>query len=465
MAETESVFISHANDDKVRIKFIADFLMTAGFRLFIDHPEKIPGIDPDLVDSLWDTRDNVDDAYDKQLKKAIRECDCVLGILSENTTSEKATLRGEMERGDQLNKLILCKIAPYSADVLSGFTNKMDVANLEVANPAAQQDETLRRLSQKITGLITANRETRMEKISERIVAGGGDPMTEKWREIRHILPLCVGRDDQRRAIRKAARQSEETGQIVPVVIVGPENELPDQVVESLRFESLIDESNAGKIGFVEKRILWPRGKGAAFANSYLEWLAKAVCNDDLAGQPDIVRTLATIGHNVVLVSTLDVANQGLDVAEVASWAAFWKGWSAGGQLGQKLVPVLNLVFGPAKAGWDLIDPRVPPTRSEDAATHDRNVKLLAGLLIAPAAGETGFVSPQFTPPIRREQFWFWADSINNSILDSEARMTLRTIIADQQFQSADALRDGVSHRNLYNAVVKWFDDKRAIGG
>lgn len=263
------------------------------------------------------------------------------------------------------------------------------------------------------------------------------------------MLPLCVGRRDQRRAIMQSFALLRQTGQIHPVVVAGPENELPERFLEALSYQ---DDGEASPQNFILKRVEWPSGSAASFASDYEYNLADTFCAGAfLAELTDVVAAIAREGHPTVIHSRFDLLERRIEQSMLGEWLDFW---AKNGELfsAVQVVPTVSLLLGEARPGWT----ECPPTETDNPLEYQRNLKALRWLEALAGEDSQGqrYVRSRLTTPIARSQAQTWADNISEKLLKGR-REDLKSTI-DDLYPVGDARTHGINHKRFHKELAQW---------
>ena len=452
MSEGPLIFLSHASSDKPRIAHLVNHLLDNGFRLFIDHPEAIPGFTREIISArgiqtLWTGEEN---KWPERLNEALDECDCVLVVVSEALTAasvdnenlerrrnRRVEWNHEISVGAFARKIALAKIGKYEADLLPRSIAGIDAQDVSTGLEAQRLADSLAILTgNRIPAAIASGRQRR----------AGSDG--DEFRIIADLLPLCVGRREQRRAVMKSLALLRQTRRIQPVVIAGPENELPHRFLDALAYE---DDGDRSPVTFALKRVGWPEGAARDFADDYSYILAEAICDNGFAGLEAVAEAIAREGHPAVIRSRIDLGERGIEKWMLGEWLDFWK---ANEETFSRveIVPVVSLFLGEAKPGWT----DWPPRKADDQKAWKRNraaLDWLEALQGKEAAGR--YVRSPLTAPIKRSHAQDWAENIHEDVLNRRRRRELEEQI-EALYASQDAQADGINHKQFHKTIADW---------
>lgn len=450
------VFISHASADKPRIKFITDYLIkrnadpseTKKFSLFIDKPIEM-GYDLDKIKlhKIRSLNDNIETVeWTSGILDNCGSCSYMIGIISGNLTPESQVWQNELVIGKARKRLLLCKIEKFEREELGSLVDRSQTIDLSDNLNEQQKREYLAIIYDKI--IDTCFRESTSDSLFD------APPLN--YREIAKRLPLVIARQDHRSAVRTAAAEVRKQGSLCPTIIVGPENELTERLLETLDLEHMLGSTNQEQDSFVIRAIDWPN-TGREFVATYRLKLGKQMCGDEQAVDGAIATALGRIGHNVVLMSTVYSDEPRNFAAEVAAWVEYWTAWVGDPMTRNGIAPVLLIVLPKASVGWDNEEPRVPPLAKQDRVQHLANCTLidqLTGIALA-VSPKLKLIRPPLTP-VRKGDFRRWVNAIDDRVLDGDQKQALRDQFQDDYFEATDA-HSGVNLKPLHKDVVAWF--------
>lgn len=451
MTEGALIFLSHASSDKPRIAHLVDYLLDSGYRLFIDHPEAIPGFTRDVIaargiQTLWSTDEN---KWPERLEEAIDECDCVLVVVSDALTEKnidseidarrknrRVEWNHEISSAQYARKIAYAKIGSFSAGLLPRI-----VAGVDAQDVSSDRDPAM--LSASLEILAKDRIPAAIESGKRRRAGSDGD----EFRAIADLLPLCVGRREQRRAVMKSLVTLRQTKRIQPVLIAGPENELPHRLLDALAYE---DDGDRSPESFLLKRIGWPEPTSPDFADDYGYILAEAFCGDGFADLEAVADAIAREGHPAVIRSRLDLGERGIEQWKLGEWLDFWESKQEIFSRVQ-IVPVVSLFLGEAKPGWT----DWPPREADDQMAWKRNRAALDWLDALQGPEQGRYVRSPLTAPIRRSQAADWAENIHEDVLNRRRRRELEDQI-EALYGSQEARDWGINHKQFHKTIADW---------
>jgi hypothetical protein len=335
------VFISHASQDKPRVKPVVDALRAAGFKIWLDNPVAA-GYSAEELPSFYRIRAN--GRWEDEIDEAKREAACILICWSQRATAsgvmtgtERLTWMGEADYGRVERKLVACTIDDVSPAALPG---SHAAQQMPCVDPVALSPETWRAV---IATLIADVRRKVDERMSLRLGA--------RKARMDLALPLLANRtrhaDDFYAAIAAAVE-----GGVHPVILKGPKNELPDAFIERMERTSGVKRHD-GEAWF-KRRMDWPKEATGArdFAAAYRGQLWRRL---ELVGRADDARIaehleqrdLSAILHRV---NAKDWRRRE-EPELIKAWLDYWAAMTKHGRR-IKVVPVLVVPFPNARPGW-----------------------------------------------------------------------------------------------------------------
>jgi hypothetical protein len=452
------VFVSHASRDKPRIGHIVDDLIAAGYRLFIDHPEGIgPRFTPDFcaanrIETLWSAAGETN--WSARLERALRECDCVLVIASDaltlpglaeedgwrlaaEDTHHRIEWKAEIMWGHALQKLVFAKIGSFDSAVLPSYVRLMDAIDVSATLDPAKLANNLAIL--------------RSSRIAPAVAAAIRGPRVEQFRGLLDLLPLCVGRREQRRVIAHARRRLAENGSTPPIVLATPDNELPPRFFEAL---PLADDGSGMAEPVNVRHVELPSSRGDAFQQDFAFSLIEEFLHDSYDVHLGAVADHLRGGTPTIVVSIVTVRSP-LTSLPLADWIAFWTRFAADFPR-TPAIPVLTVLLGQAAPGW----PDYPPRQKLDRSSYKRN-KALCEWLTKEAAGAAQppvFAFPSLLRPIALDQALGWTRDIRPNVLASNERDRLEAAVTSTIYPTRAERDDGVNHAVFADRVRAFFE-------
>ncbi|UPT62566.1 MAG: toll/interleukin-1 receptor domain-containing protein [Hyphomonadaceae bacterium JAD_PAG50586_4] len=336
------VFVSHASQDKPRVKRVVDALRAAGFKIWLDNPVAA-GYSAEELPSFYRIRAN--GRWEDEIDEAKREAACILVCWSVRATTagvlsgaERLTWLGEADYGRVERKLVACTIDDVNPAALPGTHSAQQ---MPCVDPVALPPETWLAV---MATLIDDIRRKIDEKLNLRLTA----------RTARQdiALPLLADRSRQEDDFYSAVSAAAGEGGVHPVVLKGPSNELPEAFLE--RMEKASGRLRRDGSVWFRRRIDWPKEArdGRDFVAAYRAQLWRRL---ELVGRTDDrgiaehleQRDLTAILHRV------DAKNwrRREEPELIRAWLDYWASLAGHGRR-IKVVPILIIPLPKAKPGW-----------------------------------------------------------------------------------------------------------------
>ncbi|MFZ4411291.1 MAG: TIR domain-containing protein [Paracraurococcus sp.] len=195
------VFISHASEDKRRIRPIIDSILADGHKIFIDDPARA-GYGGEAVHGF--VRLHADRAWKDQLDEAMAASVCALVCWSRHADDRRRGWLDEVAQARGANKLVSCVIDDVPISTLPAQASQRQIINLDLArrgNPetAAEWDRHMALVLEDIRRTIQAVTDGRRpsQRALQLLVEQQPAPSAEK-------LPWLADRRTQAEAMRRA---------------------------------------------------------------------------------------------------------------------------------------------------------------------------------------------------------------------------------------------------------------------
>jgi hypothetical protein len=228
------VFVSHANEDKPKLRPLVEALLDAGIPLWIDRPEEF-GLGER---HLRCGRIVVGADWQQEIRHALENACCVLFILSEASNSNKRSdeLFREFEHGKARDVLVMAQVDAIDPAELNPFFRIRQVVNL--AASASPTTTKLEVLIERLRDHLQADSRSMALRTTpaSASVAVGAAPADRRLQP--RLLPYLTDRHDQQRQITYLLQQQIEAKSIRPTTffVIGREDECVDAFVEQLRY-------------------------------------------------------------------------------------------------------------------------------------------------------------------------------------------------------------------------------------
>ncbi len=441
------VFISHASEDKPRIRPIVDALRAAGLRVFLDNPDRADYSEKDIATGDF-VRLHYDRSWDQQLREAMRASHAMLVCWSkaarkESLAADRDTWRGEIDyaliSGKALN-VVVDEVRPK--DLYKGGGEHQCLADTDKID-----DGWHAAIAQLIQDI---------KRVMERVAYG--DARTAKARRGDLALPIYANRHPQENAFNAALRAVEDQGGAHPIILHGPENELPEDLVK--RMSELSGELAAQGARWHEVRSpYWPQEARTprAFQDAYrLELTSRLKCR---GGDQDhrIAERLA--GEEVTaIIHRLKAKDWRRDEGvRVQAWIDYWNDLGRA-HVKVRVLPVLVAPLRKAKPGWHKEDGKRyhPPGASGGPIDNARLSRILGEAAKRASETNTTLSDLPILGPIRRRDAEEWLEDWKDRLpADSVtgARQLVDAMFGKRRFLGPNPERQGVTHGDFLDRL------------
>ena len=329
------VFVSHASEDKSRLRPLLDALIEAGLKIWLDNPgHRSLGytsreIEANFIDLIGGGR------WAKQIDDALHQATCVLvcgsAIFAEKYADERRgkVLRDEVRGGQYGSRIVMCMLDMDHIGQLDEALKQEQIVD------ASNHDRVIRDIRLKME----SQHKPDMKKPAARSPLG----------------PYLIDRKRQETSVDRAI-DTVANGGVQAIMIKAPRNECPDQFRQRLReVTSVKCLGSSWREAFVD----WPIGAtGDRFKEDYGRNLRHAY---SVSGGAELQTKGAPLAPYSI-VSLSEWASIGMD--GVKAWLEFWHEYSER-LVGLKAVPVLTVDLPDAKPGWK----KFPKFREAGAST------------------------------------------------------------------------------------------------
>lgn len=442
------VFISHAGDDKPRIRPIIDAVRAAGLRVFLDNPDRAGYSAEEIVSGDF-VRLHYDRSWDQQLREAMRASHSMLVCWSQAARKEavaaerRDTWRGEIDyaliSGKAIN-VVVDNVRPE--ELYKGGGEHQCFADTDKID-----DGWRAAIAQLIQDI---------KRVMERVAYG--DARTAKARRGDLALPIYANRHAQENAFNAALRAVEDQGGVHPIIVHGPENELPEDLVK--RMSELSGELAAQGARWHEVRApYWPQEARTpkAFQDAYrLELISRLKCR---GGDHDqrIAEKLA--GEEVIaIIHRLKAKDWRRDEGvRVQAWIDYWNDLGrAHGKV--RVLPILVAPLRKAKPGWHTQDGKRchPPGTSGGPIDNARLSRILAETAKRSLETNAPLSDLPVLGPIRRRDAEEWLEDWRDRLAADSmaaARQMVDAIFGKRRFLGPNPDKQGVTHGDFLDQL------------
>ncbi|MCZ8280006.1 MAG: toll/interleukin-1 receptor domain-containing protein [Acetobacteraceae bacterium] len=434
------VFISHASEDKRRIRPIIDSILAAGLKVFIDDPARA-GFGGESVHGF--VRLHADRAWKDQLDEAMAASACALVCWSRHADVRRRGWLDEVAQARGANKLVSCVIDDVPIRTLPAQANQQQIINLDLArrgNPATAAEwyghmalllEDIRRTIQAVTDGRRPSQRALQLRVKQQPA-----PSAEK-------LPWLADRRAQSEALRRAIDTASGDRRIVPVVLLAPRNELPDEFLDGM---AMVGTHNPQGRLWHPLHVDWPTS--TVSPEEFVErYHVNLRFNLEVSGARSDQEIATALGnHPLVLVEHVIEASEWRreEPALVLAWLRFWRRLGEGFP-GLRVVLILRVNLPRARPGWQ----RRKPCPTGDSGGPVRLPAIWAEiqqLSAKPGDGPAPMVLPVLSPILEHDAVT-WANRETKALEDS--RRTAVKQATKRLYRWWWVRRRGVSHEDF----------------
>jgi len=327
------VFISHAKNDKPRLRPIVEALWRADFKVWLDNPQDA-GFTSDEIDQFL--RLHAGGRWEDEILEALRDASAILVCWSRKSIDEnRRPLHDEIFAGKLFNKLVACRLDDIETKDIPRTDAAQQIVNLNPEQPAPQLEGAFNNLISDIRRVVQRNLLESRSKIASR----------------NDLTPYLADRREQIRALDAVLEQIGETGGVRPVFCVAPSNERPDEFFDRA---GLFDaEWTARDVRWQEIEVDWPdRVPLRRFGEAYGQILCRKLGRPGGADIGSIVSALHDQGRQIAAIHRLDASEWCIDgSARIEAWLGVWQQIAAAAPKLQ-VVAWIQLRLRAANPGW-----------------------------------------------------------------------------------------------------------------
>jgi hypothetical protein len=339
------VFVSHANRDKPKARFVVEALINAGIGVWLDNPEAM-GFAPDYVRRNFQNL-KPGAPWRDQIHDALEVSKCVLAICTSNFWEryhkggtlglEDSVVREEIAKGR--GKLVMCRLDDFDFGAVPADLSWLQFADLSSPGGGAPQADAI--MATRMANLIEAVK-AMMTRTSELHHRSGG----QRDQARAQVGPFLINRGSQEAAADKAIRAA-AAGAIQAFFVAGPEDECLDEFRSRLANHTA-PRCLAGERPLQELLVRWPQeAQLSEFEDDYANALAREwrIPLDQLDEQ-----LAETRNRPVAAVSVIAMGDWRNDQKKmIAAWLKFWRQRAPPGT---SVVPVLAVEMGEVGRPW-----------------------------------------------------------------------------------------------------------------
>jgi hypothetical protein len=335
------VFISHASQDKPRIRRLVDALLEAGIKVWLDNPPAAGYLEHEVL-SFYRIRAGERGGWRDEINDAKREAACILVCWSKRATGD-AVLEGkerivwinEADFGQTMGKLVACTVDEVSPSSLPSTFARDQIPCLDPDQPDDKWRAVMATVLDDIRRVMSSRNDLRARaKVSRDTFA-----------------PFLADRLDQENIVHDAVAAALSAGGVRPVLLSGPDNEHPDAFLSRLRRSSVDVLRDGG--AWLELDAEWPVGAPASgFAPMYLRNLARALALPGRSDVQELARAIEAKARPVAIIHRMLAKQWGPDEPRrIEAWLKCWEDLAQSAPRMQA-VPILQVKMPDAKPGW-----------------------------------------------------------------------------------------------------------------
>lgn len=441
------VFVSHASDDKKRMRPLLEALIAAGLKIWLDKPEEAGFTARECEQYFYCIA--AGQRWEDEIDKAKRDAACILVCWSRRAIdkdvmagSKRLTWMGEADYGRTEGKLVSCTIDDVSPAALPGTFGLQHVTCVDAGRLPEYQRAALATVIAAINDKIAQTLEKRLRaNLQDKPAVGFRDP----------FLRYYANRAVQQNEIFEAVDAIIADSGARPVIVAAPDNERPDEFFDRMCRDStkVLPNGSRWKAIWVE----WPRsGTPKQFADAYRRLLWAELRMSGPSNDAAIAGAIAAKGVSSVVFHRIHASDWSIgEPGRIQAWLDYWHGLAAQSRV--RVVPWLQIKMTAAKPGW--LD--CPPGRSQGAKTFNREIWQAVSALGKKARrrpSDPVVCVPPMLAPIRFGDADNWIDLVRSSTdLD---RQRLERIVKGV-FADPDRMKVGVSLENFADGVLPLF--------
>ncbi len=445
------VFISHASQNKPRLKPLIEELFAVGLRPFIDKPELLG-----FAQDRNFLRLRAGERWADQIDQTLIEADCILVCWSQLAADDDVrkthgTWLDEASFGLKLKKLVCCTIDDVDPQKLPVEYRAEHMHFVSPDLPPERLQAALSSLMADIKGVMARSNAAGFDK--------------RKVQPPRKLLaaPYLANRVAQEQDLDEVMRELGDAGGVRPVFVASPDNELPFEFRQRIDDLSFRVFANLG--GWQDMDVVWPTGcPPQEFASNYRRALWRKMEIRGQASDQMIAAHLEGKGKPVAIFHTLVAKEWGIDeIARVQAWLDYWSVIST---LSSRLrvVPWLQVIMPKARPGWDKGPQQCPPGGAAGGKVSNRTIWQSIKTLQAKLERDNApvrLVVPPILPPIDWGDAvrWVMQTQTTEGPQRDKLKQAIEKIYARPRYAifSAEPMKVGVNHDTFANALMPMF--------
>ena len=378
------VFVSHASPDKMKIRHIVEALIEAGEKVWLDNPAAMGYGEVEINRYFYRIR--AGGRWRDEIDEALRQAGAVLVCWSEHSKEDRRVWHSEATYARVEKKLLSCRIDDVEVEELPDDFHEEQIIDLRLSLPREGQTSPSERWPRNETDLkahlrlfLLDVRATINKRAAKRLQSGSlRDP----------FLPYLIDRTDQETIIGRAIEEVAASGGTKPFIIMGPENECPDEFLERLRRYTSVQRIGAA---WHEIAVEWPQQ--SAHQEFALEFGQRLATSLRLRGNPslsELAKAIGQLGRTTAVISLMRAEEwKRTEPTRIKAWLSFWYSLMDCSR-SVSIVPILSITTERAEPGWR----NYPPGFSLGASVSNRQIWRQVQLLQKPKSGFTLFRRP-----------------------------------------------------------------------
>lgn len=348
------VFLSHADADKLKLRYIADALIAAGFKVWLDNPLAMGFSEPEIKAHFYQLEGGA--KFREQIDAGLREASAVLVCWSEHAKADRKVWHAEATVARTLQKLVACRIDDVNPTELPDGHGTEQLPDLRVDDAPADGDagwlrpKRVPRNPDKVATAVALLIAAIKAKVADAAVRGMARRVQARTqRDV--FAPFLIDRVDQEGAIVRAIDHVNEHGGVRPALIAGPENECLDEFLVRLR--TYRNRKRLSDQAWYEVKVEWPgRSEPGRFELDYRTRLAVELGLPSTAKEEAVAGAIAQKGRTVAVVCLMRAQEwQPGEPKRVEAWLKWWEAL-AGGPIRIAAIPILSVKMPKVKPAW-----------------------------------------------------------------------------------------------------------------
>jgi TIR domain/inactive STAND len=342
------VFVSHASQDKPRIRHIVDALIADGHKVWLDDPAAM-GYGSDQIEADF-IRLHAGTRWKDEIDEAVSKAGAVLVCFSRRFNEPRRdTLYDEIAIARARSVLVACRIDDVDTQALPNQLPSQQMPNVQPEAEASGLKTALKLLMEDIRLKLNQTNGRKFEMRSQQ----GLDPDT----------PYLIDRTAHEEQIGEIIEHVDQNGGVGAFFVAGPENECVDEFIRRVERHTCPHLLN-GRL-WHPLVVEWPTDlRGPDFSKTFLRRCASQLRQPHTASEAAIAEALGRIGRPVAVLSRLTASEwQADEDKRVCEWLQLWHRL-AGQPARFSALPILCLTMPPAEPGWKIYPKGTAPGAS-----------------------------------------------------------------------------------------------------